>query len=66
MGLFLDILFGAVGSAYLIYAKRQYSAIFLIAGFVLIIYPYFVSNVIVCTLIGIVFAAIPFVVQKLA
>jgi hypothetical protein len=65
VGVFLDILFGAIGSAYLIYAKRQYSAIFLIAGFVLIIYPYFVSNAIVCALIGIVFAAVPFIAQKM-
>jgi hypothetical protein len=65
VAVFLDILFGAIGSAYLIYAKRQYSAIFLVAGFVLIIYPYFVSNAIVCALIGIVFAAVPFIAQKM-
>ncbi len=66
MGVFLDIVFGAIGGAYLIYAKRQYSVAFLIAGFVLIVYPYFVSNAIVCALIGTACAAAPFVAQKVA
>ncbi len=66
MGLVLDILFGAIGGAYLVYAKRQYSVAFLVAGFVLIVYPYFVSNAIVCALIGIVCAAAPFIAQKVA
>ena len=66
MGLALDIFFSAVGSAYLLYGKRQYDAAFLVAGFVLLIYPYFVSNVIVCALVGIAIAASPFVVARLA
>ena len=64
MGLVLDLFFGAIGGAYLIYAKRQYSAAFLIAGFILIIYPYFVSNVYACTLIGSVVIAAPFLIRK--
>ncbi len=66
MSLFLDLLFGSIGGAYLIYGKRQYSTPFLVAGFVLVIYPYFVSNVIVCGLIGVVMISIPFVVRALA
>jgi hypothetical protein len=66
MSLFLDLLFGSIGGAYLIYGKRQYSTPFLVAGFILVIYPYFVSNVVVCGLIGVVMIATPFVVRTLA
>lgn len=65
MGLFLDLLFGSIGTGYLIYAKKNFSAAFLVCGFVLVIYPYFVSNAIVCALIGALFVATPFVTQKL-
>jgi hypothetical protein len=64
LGFFLDLLFGAIGGGYLVYAKRQHSAVFLVAGFVLVIYPYFVSNTVVCALVGIAFMAAPFIVQK--
>ena len=66
MGFFLDLLFGSIGTGYLIYGKKNFNTAFLVCGFVLVIYPYFVSNAIVCCLIGVVFVATPFVVQKLA
>lgn len=66
MALLLDLLFGAVGSGYLIYGKKQYSAAFLVAGFVLVIYPYFISNLALCAFVGIVVSAAPFVIQKLS
>jgi hypothetical protein len=65
MGLFLDLFFGAVGSGYLIYGKKQYSAAFLVAGFILVIYPYFVSNMAVCFAIGVVVSAAPFFARHL-
>ena len=65
MSLFLDLFFGSVGSGYLIYGKKQYSAAFLIAGFILVIYPYFVSNMAVCLAIGVVVSAAPFVLRHL-
>lgn len=65
MGLLLDLLFGAVGSGYLIYGKKQYSAAFLVAGFILIIYPYFISNIALCAFVGIMISAAPFAAQKL-
>ncbi|HEV8657078.1 MAG TPA: hypothetical protein VGS96_00490 [Thermoanaerobaculia bacterium] len=66
MSLFLDLLFGSIGGAYLIYGKRQHSTPFLVAGFILVIYPYFVSSLILCGLIGVVMIATPFVVRTLA
>ncbi len=66
MSLALDIFFGAIGSAYLIYGRRQYDVPFLIAGFVLLVYPYFVSNTLVCGLIGVAVSASPFIAARLA
>jgi hypothetical protein len=66
VGVVLDIIFGAIGTAYLIYGKRQYDVPFLVAGFVLLIYPYFVSNAVVCGLIGVAVSASPFIVARLA
>jgi hypothetical protein len=64
MALLLDLFFGAIGSAYLIYAKRQFSALFAVTGFLLVIFPYFVSNAIVTFLLGAIFCAAPFVIQR--
>ena len=66
MGFLLDLFFGAIGGAYMIYGKRQMNVPFLVAGFILVIYPYFVSNVAVCVLIGVVFIAVPFVARRLS
>ncbi|HSP32744.1 MAG TPA: hypothetical protein VLU46_00335 [Thermoanaerobaculia bacterium] len=64
MSLALDILFGAIGGGYLIYGKRQYDVPFLVSGFILCIYPYFVSNAWMCALIGVVVTASPFVLAR--
>lgn len=66
MGLFLGLLFGAVGTGYLIYGKRQYSAAYAITGALLIVYPYFVSSVAAVLLIGAALIAAPIVLQRLA
>jgi hypothetical protein len=65
VGFFLGILFGAVGTGYLVYAKRQYSALFAITGFALVIYPYFFTNTLAVVLIGAALCAAPFVIQRM-
>jgi len=65
MGLALDIFFSALGSAYLIYGKREYEPRFLVAGFILLVYPYLVDNAVIGALIGVVVAAGPFVMAWL-
>lgn len=65
MGLALAIFFGTLGSAYLIYGKREYEPRFLIAGFILLVYPYFVDSAVLCALIGVVVAAGPFLIAWL-
>jgi hypothetical protein len=66
MGFVIDLFFSSIGGAYLIYAKQQHSVAFLIPGFVLCIYPYFVSNILVCALLGVALIATPFVYQRVA
>ncbi|MCU1348742.1 MAG: hypothetical protein JWO56_1772 [Acidobacteria bacterium] len=64
MDLLLGLLFGGIGSGYMIYAKRQYSAVFAIAGAALIIYPYFFTSAAAIVLIGALLAAAPFAWQR--
>jgi len=64
--LFFGIVFGAIGSGYLLYAKREFSAAFAVTGFLLIVYPYFLSNAVAILLVGALLVATPFVVRKYA
>jgi hypothetical protein len=64
MTLLFGVLFGAIGSGYLLYAKRQYDALYAITGFALMIFPYFVSNVIATFVIGAILCAAPFAIRQ--
>ena len=59
MSLFLGLLFGSIGTVYLIYGKRQASPIHLVVGAILIVYPYLFSNAILVFLVGAILTAIP-------
>ena len=59
MGLFLGLLFGAVGTGYVVYGKRQHSALFLLVGFALIVYPYFIASAFLTVLVGLGLAVVP-------
>jgi hypothetical protein len=61
--LFLSMLFGSVGFGYFIYGKKQSKFIPLLVGLALCGYPYFVSNIYVMLLIGVVLIALPFLVK---
>ena len=60
MTLFLCLLFGAVGTVYLIVGRKEHDPMYLVVGFALIIYPYFFSNVLLVVGIGIVLSVIPY------
>ena len=60
MTLFLGLIFGAVGTVYLFIARKEHDALYLIVGFLLIIYPYFVSNALLTVIIGVVLSLIPY------
>lgn len=66
MVLFLGILFGAIGTGYFVYGKRQTSVLHLVAGVLLMIFPYFFSSLVAVLLVGAALAAAPFVIQRFA
>jgi hypothetical protein len=60
MTLFLGLLFGSIGTVYLIYGKRQSSPTHLIVGAILIVYPYLFTNAILVFVAGVILTAIPY------
>ena len=58
-----SVLFGALGSGYFLYGKKQRLPIPLICGLLLIFFPYFFSSVYALVIVGVALAAIPFVVK---
>ena len=58
------LLFSSVGVGFFIYGKRQRSAVPLLCGLALCIYPYFVTNVIATVAVGIALASIPYFFRK--
>ena len=54
------LLFGCIGTGYVIYGRNQRSAVPLLAGVALIVFPYFVPNVYLLVGIGVAICAVPF------
>jgi len=65
VGLLVGLIAGAVGTGYLIYGKRQYSARFAIAGVLLMIYPYFLSNAFAIVATGAALILAPFAYDRI-
>ena len=62
--LMLSMLFGSVGLGYLIYGKKAGQLIPLGAGLALMIFPYFISSVMLLIVIGLVLMIVPFVLRE--
>jgi hypothetical protein len=62
--LFWGMLFGVLGLATFVYGKKQQSVLPMICGIVLMVYPYFVSNLIALVVIGVVVGAIPWLLRS--
>ncbi|MGI2137257.1 hypothetical protein [Shewanella baltica] len=58
-----SMLFGVFGIGFFTYGKRQSAPIPLVVGITLMIYPYFVSNLILLVCIGIALIALPYFVK---
>jgi len=56
----ISMLIGSIGFGYFIYGRKQMKASALVAGIVLCIYPYFISNIWLMLLIGAIIMAAPF------
>lgn len=59
MTLFLGLLFSSIGGVYAFYGKKNYDASFLVCGFLLMIYPYFVPSALLIILIGVALVMFP-------
>ena len=58
-GVFIGLLYGLIGSAYLVYGKRQGETWVIFAGFILLIFPYFISNGRLTVLVGTLLMLLP-------
>jgi hypothetical protein len=57
------VLFGAIGLGFFVYGKKQKAVVPLACGLGLMLFPYFISNVIILVIAGIVMIALPFVIK---
>jgi len=61
--LMFSVLFGSIGLGYFMYGKKQQKLVPLLAGIVLCLYPYFMSNVYALVGIGICVTAVPWFIR---
>jgi hypothetical protein len=59
--LFLNIMLGVVGSAYLLYGRKQGAVLPMVCGLLLIVEPHLVPGFVGQLLVGLALAALPFV-----
>ena len=64
MGLFINIFISLIGSAYFIYGKNITDYSFIIFGVLLMVYPYFINDLIGSLIIGITLLISPFITRK--
>jgi hypothetical protein len=54
------LLFSSIGLGFFLYGKKQRAVVPLVCGIALMVYPYFIGNVTVLVVIGVVLAAVPY------
>jgi len=57
------LLFGSIGLGFFVYGKKQRRIVPLVCGLALMIFPYFVSSIILLVVIGITLVAVPYFVR---
>ncbi len=57
------MVFGAVGLGFFIYGKKQKAVGPLFTGIALFMFPYFISNVYMLVIVGVLFVALPYFVR---
>jgi hypothetical protein len=58
-----SVLFGSIGVGFFIYGRKQRAIVPFVCGLALMVFPYFVGNVIALVAIGAALIAIPFFVR---
>lgn len=59
-----SLLFGAIGFVYFSYGKKRKRMAALVAGVILVVFPYVVSNVVLMVIIGAAVMSLPWLVRK--
>lgn len=54
------VLFGSIGFGYFLYGKKQKVVTPLVCGIALMVFPYFISNVVLLVVVGAALVAIPY------
>lgn len=57
------VVFGSIGFGFFLYGKKQKAVVPLITGIALCIFPYFISNVYILVLVGVMLMAVPYFVR---
>lgn len=57
------IVFGAIGLGFFTYGRKQKAIVPLSVGIALFVFPYFISNVYLLVIVGVILAAIPHFVR---
>lgn len=57
------MVFGSIGLGFFIYGKKQKSLVSLSVGIALMIFPYFISDVYVLVIAGVILMALPLFVE---
>ncbi len=57
------MVFGVIGLGFFTYGKKQKAVVPLFAGIALFIFPYFISNVYILVIVGVILAALPYFVR---
>jgi hypothetical protein len=65
LNLVLGVIFSTIGFGYFIYGKRQQHSAALIAGLLLMLYPYIVSGTMSLIVVGLLLVAGPFVASRM-
>ena len=60
-GLFISLIAGVFGVAYIVYGKKATKLTPMIAGLMLCIYPYFIDSILWLCVVGVLLLAAPFV-----
>ncbi len=65
MGFFLSLVITSIGTGYFVYGKKRGEVFFLVFGLVLMFYAYFVPNLVLSSVIGVILLIGPFLLRRL-
>ncbi|WP_459916055.1 hypothetical protein [Desulfocicer niacini] len=58
-----NVVFSSIGLGFFVYGKKQTAIVPLLSGIGLMLFPYFISNLYILIITGIVFIALPYFVR---